>query len=150
MALRVITAVGWGNLGEKMDQTMQGFRAAWLHALLFCGQLCPSRTLGSSFLGLRRERRSYDSLYKRPPRSHASVVHLIWLGWSTFVRGSGTCFVTESCRYARPFKKGILSEWPMPGDHILSLRVVTITLPNIFSLSCGPAALLSRVYFSTS
>lgn len=84
------------------------------------------------------------------PEATPQRVHLIWLGWSTFVRGSGTRFVTESCRYARSFKKGILSEWPMPGDRILSLRVVTITLPNISPLSCGPAALPSRVYFSTS
>lgn len=81
MALCVRTTVGRGIWGEEMDQTMQGFRAAWLLALLFCGQLCPSRALGSkTFLGLRRERRSYESLHKHPPRSHASVVYLIWLG----------------------------------------------------------------------
>lgn len=151
MALCVRTTVGRGIWGEEMDQTMQGFRAAWLLALLFCGQLCPSRALGSkTFLGLRRERRSYESLHKYPARSHASVVYLIWLGWSTFVSGSGIHFTTESCRYARPFKKGLLSEWLMPGDRILSLRVVTIMLPNIFSLYSGPAALPSRAYFSTS
>lgn len=37
------------------------------------------------------------------PEATPQRVHLIWLGWSTFVRGSGTRFVTESC------------EWPMPG-----------------------------------
>ena len=49
------------------------------------------------------------------PEATPQRVHLIRLGWSTFVRGSGTHFVTESCRYARSFKKGILSEWSMPG-----------------------------------